>query len=159
MAGGAPARYRQLMVRNGLASPRTEPGVNVPFLDLAPMHAPLKEQLLAEIGELLDTGAFTNGPGVAAFESAFAEYCGTDQCVGVASGLDALRLGLLATGLEPGAEVVVPAATFVATLEAVTQAGGVPVVVDVSESDYCLDPEAAAAAIGPNTHSLMPVHL
>jgi len=147
------------MVRNGLASPRTEPGVNVPFLDLAPMHAPLKEQLLAEIGELLDTGAFTNGPGVAAFESAFAEYCGTDQCVGVASGLDALRLGLLATGLEPGAEVVVPAATFVATLEAVTQAGGVPVVVDVSESDYCLDPEAAAAAIGPNTHSLMPVHL
>jgi dTDP-4-amino-4,6-dideoxygalactose transaminase len=147
------------MVRNGLAAPRTEPGVNVPFLDLSLMHAPLKEQLLAEIGQLLDTGAFTNGPAVAAFEGAFAEYCGTSYCVGVSSGLDALRLGLVATGLEPGGEVVVPAATFVATLEAVTQAGGVPVVVDVSESDYCLDPEAAAAAIGPNTHSVMPVHL
>src|SRR4029077_16882094 len=102
---------------------------------------------------------FTNGPGVAAFESAFAEYCGLDHCVGLASGLDALRLGLLATGIEPGAEVVVPAATFVATLEAVTQAGGVPVVVDVSEDDYCLDPEGAAAAVGPRTHALMPVHL
>ena len=94
----------------------------VPFLDLSPAHAPLKERLLGEIGELFDTGAFTNGPAVAAFEAAFAEYCGVDHCVGVASGLDALRLGLLATGLEPHDEVIVPAATFVATLEAVTQA-------------------------------------
>ena len=62
-------------------------------------------------------------------------------------------------GLTAGDEVVVPAATFVATLEAVTQAGGVPVVVDISDQDYCLDPDAAAAAIGPRTHSLMPVHL
>ena len=77
----------------------------------------------------------------------------------MASGLDALRLGLLATGLEPGDEVIVPAATFVATVEAVTQAGGVPVVVDISEGDYCLDSEAAEAAVGPRTHSLMPVHL
>ena len=84
---------------------------------------------------------------------------GVAYCVGVGSGLDALRLGLLATGIEPGAEVVVPAATFVATLEAVTQAGGVPVVVDVSEDDYCLDPAGAAAAVGPRTHALMPVHL
>ncbi|MGZ4315519.1 MAG: DegT/DnrJ/EryC1/StrS family aminotransferase [Gaiellaceae bacterium] len=131
----------------------------VPFLDLAPTHAPLKEHLLREIGELFDTGAFTNGPAVAQFEGAFAEYCGVDHCVGVASGLDALRLGLLGTGLEPYDEVIVPASTFVATLEAVTQARGVPVVVDVSERDYCLDSDAAAAAIGIRTHALMPVHL
>ena len=81
----------------------------VPFLDLSPAHAPLKERLLGEIGELFDTGAFTNGPAVAEFEAAFAEYCGVDHCVGVASGLDALRLGLLATGLEPDDEVIVPA--------------------------------------------------
>jgi len=134
-------------------------GVAVPFLDLAPSHAPLKQQLLGEIGGLFDTGAFTNGPQVAAFEEAFAAYCGVEQCVGVASGLDALRLALLAGGLEPGDEVVVPAATFVATLEAVTQAGGVPVVADVSETDYCLDAAAAAAAIGDRTRVLMPVHL
>jgi dTDP-4-amino-4,6-dideoxygalactose transaminase len=136
-----------------------QPDVRVPFLDLSPANAPIREQLLADIGDLLETGAFTNGPAVARFEAAFAEYCGVEHCVGVSSGLDALRLGLLAGGLEPGAEVVVPAATFVATLEAVTQAGGIPVVVDVSESDYCVDPAAAAAAIGPKTHSLMPVHL
>jgi len=134
-------------------------GVAVPFLDLAPSHAPLKERLLEEIGQLFDTGAFTNGPHVAAFEEAFADYCGVSECVGVASGLDALRLALLAGGLEPGDEVIVPAATFVATLEAVTQAGGVPVVVDASETDYCLDPAAAAAATGARTRVLMPVHL
>lgn len=134
-------------------------GPAVPFLDLAPAHKPLKGAILEEISELLDTGAFTNGPAVSRFEEAFAAYCRTDLCVGVASGLDALRLGLAATGLEQGGEVVVPAGTFVATLESVTQAGGVPVLVDVSDEDYCIDPAAAAAAIGSKTHALMPVHL
>ena len=134
-------------------------GVAVPFLDLAPSHAPLKARLLEDIADLFHTGAFTNGPQVATFEAAFADYCGVAECAGVASGLDALRLALIAGGLEPGDEVVVPAATFVATLEAVTQAGGVPVLADVSEDDYCLDPVAAAAAIGDRTRALMPVHL
>jgi dTDP-4-amino-4,6-dideoxygalactose transaminase len=137
----------------------TEGQIAVPFLDLAPSHAPLKKAVLAEIDELFDTGAFTNGPAVARFEEAFAVYCGVSHCVGVASGLDALRLGLLATGLEPGDEVVVPAATFVATLEAVTQAGGAPRLADVTEDDYALDPACAADAIGPRTHALLPVHL
>ena len=137
----------------------TQAGPTVPFLDFAPMHRPLEPALLNDIAQLLRSGAFTNGPAVAEFEEAFAAYCDVDYCVGVGSGLDALRLGLVATGIEPGAEVVVPAATFVATLEAVTQAGGVPVVVDVSEGDYCLDPARAAAAVGTRTHALMPVHL
>jgi dTDP-4-amino-4,6-dideoxygalactose transaminase len=137
----------------------TQAGPKVPFLDLAPMHRPLDAALLEDIGQLLRSGAYTNGPAVAEFEEAFASYCGVDHCIGVASGLDALRLGLVATGIEPGAEVVVPAMTFVATLESVTQARGVPVVVDVTEDDYCLDPAAAAAALGPRTHALMPVHL
>jgi dTDP-4-amino-4,6-dideoxygalactose transaminase len=137
----------------------SEPLVSVPFLDLACMHRELKDELLAEIADLIDTGAFTNGPQVAAFEERFATYCGARHCVGVASGLDALRLALIAGGLEPGDEVVVPAHTFVATLEAVTQAGGVPVPADVSEDDLNLDPDAAAAAIGPRTRILMPVHL
>jgi dTDP-4-amino-4,6-dideoxygalactose transaminase len=131
----------------------------VPFLDLRPSHGPLKAALLAEIAELVDAGAFTNGPQVDRFEEAFATYCGTGFCVGLASGLDGLRLALLAAGLEPGDEVLVPAQTFVATYEAVTQAGGRPVVVDVREDDYCLDPEAAAAAGGPRTRAVLPVHL
>jgi dTDP-4-amino-4,6-dideoxygalactose transaminase len=133
--------------------------VNVPFFDLDAAHRPLRAELLAEIGALIDSGRFTNGPQVGAFEHAFATYCGRALCVGVGSGLDALRLALLAGGIEPGDEVVVPAATFVATFEAVTQAGGTPVVADVSEDDYGLDADAAAAAVGERTFAILPVHL
>jgi dTDP-4-amino-4,6-dideoxygalactose transaminase len=131
----------------------------VPFLDLTAQHGPLLERVVAEIGELAETGGFTNGPQVAAFEEAYAAYCGSAHCVGVANGLDALRLALLAAGLEPGDEVIAPALTFAATLEAVTQAGGVPVLADIGEDDYCLDPAAAAAAVTPRTRFLLPVHL
>jgi dTDP-4-amino-4,6-dideoxygalactose transaminase len=133
--------------------------VEVPFLDLSRMHAPLKEQLLEDIEALVDAGGFTLGPPVASFEDAFAGYCGTDHCVGVASGLDALRLALIASGLQPGDEVILPAATFVATLEAVTQAGGRPVIADIGEADYCLDPAAVESALTSRTRYLMPVHL
>lgn len=131
----------------------------VPFFDLAPSHRGLREEILADIAELLETNAYTNGPAVASFEAAFASVCGASACVGVASGLDALRLALVAAGLEPGDEVVVPAATFVATAEAVTQAGGSLVVADISDVDYGLDPAALEAAIGARTRFVVPVHL
>ena len=135
------------------------PATAVPFYDLRPSHGPIRAAILAAIDELLESNAYTNGPQVAAFEEAFADWCGARACVGVASGLDALRLTFIAAGLERGDEVVVPANTFVATLEAVTQAGGVPVIADVGESDANLDPDAAAAACGPRTRFLLPVHL
>jgi dTDP-4-amino-4,6-dideoxygalactose transaminase len=132
----------------------------VPFLDLEPPLADgVREAILADVAELLQTHAYTNGPQVAAFEEAFARYVGVRSCIGVASGLDALRLALLARGLGPGDEVLVPAHTFVATFEAVSQAGAVPVPVDVSEDDFGLDVDAAAAAAGPRTRALIPVHL
>lgn len=131
----------------------------VPFLDLAPSHEPILEEVLAEIGELILTGAFTNGPQVQQFESAFAAFCGTNHCVGVASGLDALRLALQAAGIEPGDEVILPANTFVATAEAVSQAGGAPVLVDVTAGDYNIDPVATAAAVTSLTRFILPVHL
>jgi dTDP-4-amino-4,6-dideoxygalactose transaminase len=133
--------------------------IRVPFVDLSPIHALLKEQLVAEFAELIDQGAFSNGPAVASFERAFADYCGSRECVGTASGLDALRLGLLATGVAAGDEVIVPALTFVATLEAVTQAGAVPVVADISPNDCCLDPSALEAAVTSRTRAVIPVHL
>jgi dTDP-4-amino-4,6-dideoxygalactose transaminase len=131
----------------------------VPFLDLGPVHAGLKAEILGDVADLIDSGAFTNGPAVAEFERAFAAYCGARRCVGVSSGLDALRLALHAAVLSPGDEVIVPALTFAATFEAVVQAGGVPVPADVSERDYNLDPIAAAAAVGRHTRFLLPVHL
>jgi len=131
----------------------------VPFLDLGPSNEVVKDDVVAAISELIDTGAFTNGPQVAEFERAFARYCGVRHCVGLSSGLDALRLAVLALGIEPGDEVVVPAMTFPATFEAVVQAGGVPVPADISEADYCLDPAAFEAAIAPRTRFVIPVHL
>src|SRR5438477_4814099 len=133
--------------------------MRVPFFDPAPMHVPLKGEILREIGELLDTGAFTNGPWVERFENALALYCGTSWCVGVANGLDALLISLLAAGLAPGEEVIVPANTFIATLEAVSQAGGVPVVVDVNEEDRNIAVAAVEAAITRRTRFVLPVHL
>ena len=131
----------------------------MPFVDLAPSHAPIAEAVVAEIAELIGSGQFTNGPQVAAFEREFAAYCGVPYCIGLASGLDALRLALLAAGIERGDEVIVPADTFIATFEAVTQAGGVPVPAEVSETDYNLDPEAAEAAASARSRFLLPVHL
>ena len=132
----------RLMTEIGTAPAR----VGVPFLDLGRSHAPLKAAILEDIAALIDSSAFTNGAAVGSFEEAFASWCGISECVGLASGLDALRLGLLAAGIEPGDEVLVPAMTFVATFEAVTQAGGVPVPVDASELDWNMDPAAAEAA-------------
>src|SRR4029078_662092 len=132
----------------------TDSARSVPFFDGAPMMDGLKEDMRVEISALIDSGRFINGPDVAEFEASFAAYCQTAACVGAARGLDALRaapgggrdalrLALSAGGLEQGDEVIVPAQTFIATFEAVTQAGGVPVVVGVSQADYNM---ASAAA-------------
>jgi dTDP-3-amino-3,4,6-trideoxy-alpha-D-glucose transaminase len=132
---------------------------SVPFLDLGLLHRDLKAEIVEEIADLVDSSAFINGPQVAEFERAFAAYCDMTHAVGLASGLDALRLGLQAAGIEPGEEVIVAASTFVATLEAVTQAGGRPVVVDATDSDYNLDPAAVEGVLTDRTRFLMPTHL
>jgi dTDP-3-amino-3,4,6-trideoxy-alpha-D-glucose transaminase len=131
----------------------------VPFVNFGHVSESLRAEILAAIAEVVETGVFVNGPVVEAFEGEFGAYCGTEFCVGTASGLDALRLALLAAGIEPGDEVVVPAQTFIATWEAVTQAGGVPLPVDISESDYALDADIAAQVVGTRTRFVIPVHL
>ena len=135
------------------------PAAPVPFVDLHRIHAPLKAAILGDIAALVDSGAFANGPAVAEFEEAFAAFCGTPYAVGVASGLDALRLGLLAAGIGPGDEVIVPANTFTATIEAIVQAGADPIFVDVTDADYNLDVAAVEAALTSRTRALLPVHL
>jgi len=133
--------------------------ITVPFVDLGRMNEPIRAEFFEAVAGLIDSGAFVNGPAVSSFEQAFASYCRTADAVGVASGLDALRLALLAGGIQPGDEVIVPAQTFVATLEAVTQAGGTPVPAEISSLDYNLDPTAAEAAVTSRTRFLLPVHL
>jgi dTDP-4-amino-4,6-dideoxygalactose transaminase len=135
------------------------PTQSVPFLDISRQHHALKQELLERVGELIDSSAFINGPQVAELEAAFADYCGVAECVGLASGLDALRLGLQALGIGAGDEVIVPAMTFVATWEAVSQVGATPVPVDVSEADYCIDPDLIAGVVTPRSRAIVPVHL
>ena len=133
--------------------------VAVPFVDLGQATAAIRPGFISDLEGILDRNAFLNGPVVARFEEEFALACGRAHCVGLASGLDALRLGLLGLGIEPGDEVIVPAMTFVATFEAVVQAGGRPVVVDVRPDDAGLDVGAIAGAAGPRARFVMPVHL
>lgn len=131
----------------------------MPFVDLTPVTSRIREQVLEGWANLIDTGRFVNGPEVEEFERAFARFAGTTSSVGVASGLDALRLGLLAFDLEPGAEAIVPANTFIATIEAVIQAGVQPVLVDTDDGDHNIDLDEAAAAVTSRTRVLLPVHL
>jgi dTDP-4-amino-4,6-dideoxygalactose transaminase len=131
---------------------------SVPFVDLRPANGGVKDRIRKRISETIDRGDFIDGLAVAEFETRFAGYCGLRHCVGVSSGLDALRLALAATGLEPGAGVIVPAHTFAATFEAVIQAGGTPVVVDIDEADLNLDLAATERAAAGATH-VVPVHL
>jgi dTDP-4-amino-4,6-dideoxygalactose transaminase len=133
--------------------------LSTPFVDLGPSCRPLNEAILADIAELLDSGRFHYGPQVTEFEECFAAYCGVSRCVGMSSGLDALRLALLAAGIEPGDEVIVPANTFIATFAAVRQAGGVPVPVDASDEDYNVDPALFEVAVSRRTRFVVPVHL
>jgi dTDP-4-amino-4,6-dideoxygalactose transaminase len=119
----------------------------------------VKERVVARIRQTIDRGDFTNGQAVTEFEHRFAAYLGRKHCVGVASGLDGLRLSLLASGLAQDDGVIVPASTFAATFEAVIQAGGRPVVVDVAEDDYNLDVGQSTVAAAAGASHVLPVHL
>jgi dTDP-4-amino-4,6-dideoxygalactose transaminase len=149
--------YNASITRAQSSKERPLKGLSVPFVDLGPMNRAVKERVLARIGETIDRGDFINGDAVGEFERGFAAYSGREHCVGVSSGLDALHLSLLATGLTPGAGVIVPASTFAATFEAVIHAGGSPIVVDIGD-DYTLDIHQAEAAAAGATH-VVPVHL
>ena len=108
---------------------------------------------------VLRSGMVIQGPEVAAFESEFATLVGDRHCVAVNSGTSALHLALLALGIGPGDEVIVPSFSFAASANAVRLVGATPVFVDIEPGSFCLDPAAVAAAIGPRTAAIMPVHL
>jgi dTDP-4-amino-4,6-dideoxygalactose transaminase len=151
--------YNQGITAASQSSARVAETRNVPFVDLGPVSAAVKERVLERIAQTLAKGDFLNGEAVGEFERRFAEFVGRTHCVGVSSGLDALRLSLLASGLAPGEGVIVPAATFAATFEAVLQAGGAPVVVDVGEADYGLDLGRTEEAATRGASHMVPVHL
>ncbi|NUR86496.1 MAG: aminotransferase class I/II-fold pyridoxal phosphate-dependent enzyme, partial [Nonomuraea sp.] len=108
---------------------------------------------------VLRSGRVVQGPEVAAFEEEFSAWVDGRHCVAVNSGTSALHLSLLALGLGPADEVIVPSFSFAATANAVRLVGARPVFADIDPATYCLDPAAVRAAIGPRTAAELPVHL
>ncbi len=113
----------------------------VPFVDLVTPHVEVEEELLGVCREALRTGRFIGGAMVEEFEQQFAAFCDTQYCVGVASGTDALRFALIAAGIQPGDVVITVPNTFIATTEAISQAGAVIAFVDIDGRTSQLSPE------------------
>jgi len=115
--------------------------IDVPFLDLVTPHVEMEDQLVSVFRAALHSAGFIGGKPVQEFEQAFARFCDTEHCVGVGSGTDALRFALIAAGVSPGDSVLTVPNTFIATTEAITQAGAMPEFVDIDERTYNIDPE------------------
>src|ERR1700733_6514409 len=113
---------------------------NIPFLDLVNLHKELEPELMPVFQKVLRTAGFVGGPMVEEFEREFAAFCDTKYCVGVANGTDAVRFALIAAGVQTGDIVVTVPHTFIATTEAISQAGARPDFVDIDERTYSMDP-------------------
>jgi dTDP-4-amino-4,6-dideoxygalactose transaminase len=131
----------------------------VPFIDLAAVHEPIRPQLTAVFDDVLRRSAFTGGAEVSSFEEELARYVGASHAVGVGSGTAALHLALVAAGVGPGDEVILPANTFIATAEAVVAAGATPVLAEVEATTALLDPASVEAAVTARTAAVIAVHL
>lgn len=136
-----------------VTAPRSDP-----FIPVAKPILGDDEQ--AAVARVIASGMLAQGPEVAAFEAEFSEALVAGRtCVAVNSGTSGLHLALLAAGIGPGDEVIVPSFTFAATANSVALTGAVPVFADIDAATFCLDPAAVEAAITPRTAAVMPVHL
>lgn len=131
----------------------------IPFLDLQKPYQELRSEIDDAVGRQLASGRYVQGDAVEEFEESFARYCEARHCVGVGNGLDALTLSLMAVGVGPGDEVIVPAHTFVATWLAVTRSGATPVPVEPDPSTYNIDVSRIGERITERTKAIIPVHL
>jgi len=116
--------------------------LKTPFLDLISPHVELEDELVSVFRDALREASFIGGPALASFEDNYARFCGTEHCVGVANGTDALRLALIASGVKPGDTVVTVANTFIATVEAISQSGAKPAFIDIDEATFNMAPES-----------------
>lgn len=133
--------------------------MQIPFIDLKAQFDALEPELMPAIREVLTQTNFILGSPVADFERHFAAYSECAHAVGVASGLDAIKLALRALDIGPGDEVITAANTFIATALGISAVGAQPVLVDINPETYNIDPDAVESAITPRTKAIMPVHL
>jgi dTDP-4-amino-4,6-dideoxygalactose transaminase len=133
--------------------------MKIPFLDLKAQYKQIADEVVPMVTTAMENGAFIGGPQVKGFEEEFAAFCDSKYCVGVASGTDALRFALMAVGAGPGTEVITVPNTFIATTEAISQVGAVPVFVDIRPDTCTLDAENLEDKITGKTRAIVPVHL
>ncbi len=133
--------------------------MTVPFLDLGAAYRELQSEIETAVLASLRSGWYIGGQEVEALEHDFSAYSETQYCVGVANGLDALRLALRAMEIGAGDEVIVPSNTYIATWLAVSQCGAVPVPVEPLDPTYNIDPNRIEAAVTSRTKAIIPVHL
>jgi dTDP-4-amino-4,6-dideoxygalactose transaminase len=131
---------------------------SIPLVDLGLAHRRIADDVQTAFNEVLANTSFVLGPAVTKFEAEFAAYCEVDHCLGVANGTDAVELAIRASGLGPGDDIVIPANTFVATVEAVVRAGATPVFADVT-ADHLIDPVSVGERLTPKTRAVIGVHL
>ncbi|MBB3312265.1 dTDP-4-amino-4,6-dideoxygalactose transaminase [Rhizobium sp. BK196] len=131
----------------------------IKFLDLHAQYLSIKSDIDNAIARVLASSAFIGGPNVKEFEQAFADYVGTEFCIGVANGTDAIEIALEALALPGGSEVIIPGNTFIASSEAVTRSGLKVVFADVDPGNYTLTAETVRAKLTPRTSAIMAVHL
>ena len=133
--------------------------MHIPFLDLKNQSDQLRNEIQSAMDRVLADCNFILGRPVTDFEAAFAAYCDCTQGIGVATGLDALKLILRAMDVGPGDEVITTSHTFIATALAISSIGATPVLIEVDPQTYTMDPQHLEAAITPRTKAVMPVHL
>jgi dTDP-4-amino-4,6-dideoxygalactose transaminase len=133
--------------------------VAISMLDLRAQYHTIRDEIKRAIEDVLESQHFILGPQVTALEQEVAGYCGSRFGVGVGSGTDALVLGMSASGIGPGDEVIVPSFTFIATADCVIQLGAVPAFVDIQSDTYCMDASKIEAKITKRTKAIIPVHL
>ena len=132
---------------------------NIPLVDLNAQYLSIKGEIDNAISNCVTEGNFIKGPAVTDFEVAFSNYLGADHCVGCGNGTDALELIMRALNIGPGDEVIVPALTWIATAEAVSNVGAKPVFVDIDRESYTIDVTRIESKITKKTKAVIPVHL
>jgi dTDP-4-amino-4,6-dideoxygalactose transaminase len=129
------------------------------MLDVNRQNQPLLDEMTESIRQICETGSFIKGPAVRQFEEEIASYCGAEHAVGCASGTDALLVALMALGVGPGDEVILPSFTFFATAGSVWRVGATPVFADIIPGTYNISPADIESRITPATKAIIPVHL
>lgn len=133
--------------------------MNIQLVDLRKQYAPLKEEILSGIEEVLEGMHLFLGENVQKLEEEFAQFCGASYGIGVSDGTAALNVILRAMDIGPGDEVITVSHTFIATAEAILLTGAKPVFVDIDPSTYLMDVSKVEAKITPHTKAILPVHL